>query len=219
MKVHYYIFLFSLLLVNCKNYKEKNLILSNKESSRKKNQYAKQGYEVYKKNCQLLYNCYKNDPSDRNKVSFVSYFADSLLPCWYGTPWDFNGTTEKPGEGSIACGYFVTTTLRDAGIPLQRIKLAQSASQVIIRKLCTKESIHIYSNAPLNQFVDAVSKMGYGLYIVGLDYHTGLLLNDGQQVWFIHSSYIKPAKVVCEKANESIVLNSSHYRIIGKINL
>lgn len=61
--------------------------------------------------------------------------------------------------------------------------------------------------------------MGYGLYIVGLDYHTGLLLNDGQQVWFIHSSYIKPAKVVCEKANESIALNSSHYRIIGKINL
>src|SRR6476660_4877291 len=29
-----------------------------------------------------------------------------IFPSWYGTPWDFNGTTEVPQQGKIACGYF-----------------------------------------------------------------------------------------------------------------
>ena len=38
-----------------------------------------------------------------------------MMRCWLGTPWDFNGTCETPGSGKIACGYFVSTILRDAG--------------------------------------------------------------------------------------------------------
>ena len=29
--------------------------------------------------------------------------ADSLIPFWYGTPWDYNGISQKPGNGKIAC--------------------------------------------------------------------------------------------------------------------
>src|SRR5678815_5098001 len=32
-----------------------------------------------------------------------------IFPSWYGTAWDFNGTTEVPQQGKIACGYFVST--------------------------------------------------------------------------------------------------------------
>ena len=40
-----------------------------------------------------------------------SNLADSVFPAWYGTKWDFNGHTNVPKEGLIACGYFVSTTL------------------------------------------------------------------------------------------------------------
>src|SRR5579859_7168832 len=47
-------------------------------------------------------------------VVFAS-IRDTILPAWSGTPWDFYGTAERPREGTIACGYFVATVLRDAG--------------------------------------------------------------------------------------------------------
>src|SRR5687768_9423034 len=47
------------------------------------------------------------------KKKFLLNIETRLFPFWEGTDWDFNGTTEVPGKGSIACGYFVTTILRD----------------------------------------------------------------------------------------------------------
>jgi hypothetical protein len=64
---------------------------------------------------------------------------DDLLPQWSGTPWDFNGTTEIPGEGKIACGYFVTTILRDAGFKVQRAKMVNFGSSFRKKpKICFK---------------------------------------------------------------------------------
>src|SRR6187455_2399459 len=45
---------------------------------------------------------------------FTSAVVETIIPGWIGTAWNFNGTSEKPQQGSIACGYFVTTILRDA---------------------------------------------------------------------------------------------------------
>ena len=47
---------------------------------------------------------------------FVLSIFNEIFPAWYGTGWDFYGTTETPKQGKIACGYFVTTVLRDAGV-------------------------------------------------------------------------------------------------------
>jgi hypothetical protein len=57
-----------------------------------------------------------------------------------------------------------------------------------------------------------------GLYIVGLDCHTGFLYNDGNEVYFIHASYATPKIVIKEKAKESGILIASKYRVIGKVN-
>ena len=46
---------------------------------------------------------------------------DAQFEHWKGTPWDFNGTTRTPGEGAIACGYFVTTVLEQAGFKIERV--------------------------------------------------------------------------------------------------
>lgn len=82
--------------------------------------------------------------------------AESVAPFWYGTSWDFNGTSQIPGEGTIECGYFVTTVLRDIGLELERVTLAQQASEAIIKSLVRAEHIKRYSDVPIASFVHSV---------------------------------------------------------------
>jgi hypothetical protein len=172
-------------------------------------------YHLQKKRCQELYAFTKKTRSVESERKFISFLTDSLLPCWYGTPWDYNGITQVPQEGKIACGYFVTTTLRDAGMKINRVKLAQCIEQHVLWDLCT--DFKKFSDAPLEKFVAAVEKEGYGLYIAGLDNHTGYLLNDGKDVWFIHSGVYPPKCTLKEKAINSITLRNSRYRVFGRV--
>ena len=143
---------------------------------------------------------------------------NEIFPYWYGTGWDFNGTTEAPGKGKIACGYFVSTVLRDAGLKVQRALIAQQASENIVLSLTTEAHIKRFRNVNISGFVQAVQNWGPGLYVVGLDIHTGFILNVEGEVYFIHSSYIDPYTVVKERALESRILSGSKYRILGKLS-
>ena len=145
------------------------------------------------------------------------YIADSLVPCWYGTPWDFNGCTITPQKGKIACGYFVTTVLKDAGVNINRVKMATCPSSILIKAVCSE--IKTYGNKPVSDFISRVKQKEPGLFIVGLDKHTGFIYNDGSDVYFIHSSYYAPKCVVKEKAAESPALIYSNIRMIGRIKL
>ena len=140
-----------------------------------------------------------------------------IFPSWYGTAWDFNGTTEVPQQGKIACGYFVSTVLRDAGWRVQRTRLAQQASENIILSLTTDPYVKRFRRIEISDFVNAVKQWGAGIYVVGLDIHTGFIVNTGVEVYFIHSSYVEPYTVVREKASESKILAASNYRVLGKI--
>ncbi|MFN8244003.1 MAG: hypothetical protein U0X40_08115 [Ferruginibacter sp.] len=149
---------------------------------------------------------------------FTGIITKYILPAWTGTPWSFNGTSEKPQQGSIACGYFVTTVLRDAGLPLARARLAQCASEDMIRGLINRKCITRFSNVPLEEFIAAVKQGGYGLYIVGLDNHTGFIYNDGNTVRFIHSTFVGTRNVQQENASMSWVLRQSRYKVLGKLS-
>ena len=116
-----------------------------------------------------------------------SIYAE-IFPSWYGTAWDFNGTTEVPQQGKIACGYFVSTVLRDAGWNVQRARLAQQASENIILSLTTDSHVKRFRRVAIGDFVDAVQKWGAGIYVVGLDIHTGFIINTGAEIYFLHSS-------------------------------
>lgn len=150
--------------------------------------------------------------------AFIRQITQKVFPYWYGTKWDFNGTTEMPQEGSIACGYFVTTTLRDMGVPINRVKMAQCASEEMIRSLASKEQVHYISNTTLKEFEKKIVSYGNGLYIIGLDNHTGFVWINGSGHYFIHSTGWFPFKVVKDKIAESSVLEKSKYRVVGKIS-
>lgn len=140
-----------------------------------------------------------------------------IWPAWYGTPWAFYGTTQQPHHDSIACGYFVTTTLRDAGLRLDRVALAKTTSEKLIQNLTDEAHIRRYRLMPQARFVQQVRQLGDGLYIVGLDFHVGFLRVQHGQVRFIHSTYLGAGQVVNEDAATSAALRSK-YRVVGRIS-
>ena len=154
----------------------------------------------------------------RASTVFVASIDEDIFPAWYGTDWDFYGTTETPGTGKIACGYLVSTVLRDAGVRVNRVTLAQQASENIIKSLTTEPFINRYRNVSLEKFTEEIKKLGAGLYVVGLDFHVGFLYHDGAEVYFIHSSYVEPSETIREKAASSPVLEATKYRVVGKIS-
>jgi hypothetical protein len=155
--------------------------------------------------------------STKEKI-FAEAVTKTIIPAWIGTAWDFNGTTETPQQGNIACGYFVTTVLRDAGLPIARVKLAQCASEQMITSLVQSKYISHYSNILLEDFIQSIQKQGYGLYIVGLDNHTGFIYNDGKDIYFIHSTFIGTRNVQKDIAATNSILKQSKYKVLGKIS-
>ncbi len=140
-----------------------------------------------------------------------------LFPYWFGTDYDFYGNTETPGKGEIACGYFVTTLLEDMGMEIDRAGLAKMASEDMIKKLVTSPSIKRYSNRPLKEVIQNIESEGKGVYIIGLDTHTGFIINSGNGIYFIHASGRYPWQVVEEEITHSEVLNISNYRVTANL--
>lgn len=139
-------------------------------------------------------------------------------PHWYGTRWDYNGTTRNPGQGKIACGYLLTTILQDVGFDLPRAKLAQLPSEAMIRRLVSKQHIRHFLNMSHEDFIRKQKAWGPGVYIIGMDNHTGFLWNDGKELFFIHSSWWPRNSTMKEIALWSPGLASTKYRVVGKLS-
>ncbi|MEK7949557.1 hypothetical protein [Luteolibacter soli] len=146
-------------------------------------------------------------------------YLETLLPammrCWLGTTWDFHGTADTPGQGKIACGYFVATVLRDAGFEVDRYKLAQQASQNIIRTFLPSEAMTLRVGVPYENFASEVAGAEPGIRIVGLDSHVAFLVTGPDGFHFIHSSGCKPWCVVDEGRDDAEALRRSNYRVHG----
>ena len=141
--------------------------------------------------------------------------ADSIFDHWYGTPWDFNGTTQQPKVGAIACGYFVTTTLEQPGFSLPRRRLAQQAASVIIRTLCQRSSIAVFH--ALDDLHAHMLQQPEGLYLVGLDTHVGYLWRHPEGWHMVHASYSGGKAVAAEPWDASTVLQKSKLFVVGDL--
>ncbi|MBI1307471.1 MAG: hypothetical protein GC181_12790 [Bacteroidetes bacterium] len=155
------------------------------------------------------------DSSDSVVSEFLFHRLNLDIPgYWSGTKWDFNGMTRTPGKGKIACGYFITNTLVDLGFTLERIKLAQSASSVLIKELCV--DIKHYSKIENLQNYLKTQPVN-SAFIVGLDFHTGYILKDESGTWFMHSNYINQSGVIKEEISQSVALKQSKTFMLGNL--
>ncbi|WP_296941943.1 hypothetical protein [uncultured Dysgonomonas sp.] len=161
-----------------------------------------------------------NKESQDSIVSEVQKYllaiSDDFFRSWYDTPWTFHGHSQTPKEGSIACGYFITTSLRDMGFNIPRIKWAQQASEYLIKKVST--DIRRFQQKPMKDVIAYIESKGEGLYIVGLDSHVGYIYYINDKMSFVHANYYKPKiGVMSEPLIGRNPLNDSKYRVIGKI--
>jgi len=141
---------------------------------------------------------------DEARSRVLTALREDIWPAWYGTPWDFYGTTQTPREGHIACGYFVSTTLEDAGFRVERVTLAQQASKRIVQTFSPHET------TTWGRDVDEViDRLEPGLNLVGLDYHVAFLDVRDEGVFMCHSSVLEPVAVVCEPASTAEALESN----------
>lgn len=129
---------------------------------------------------------------DSALLLFTDYLLNGLIPFWYGTEWEFDGSTAIPNKGTIACGYFVSTTLKQMGVEVNMYKLAQQnpeneAKSVAIEDFYFKS--YDYLGVKSEIFTELKSYED-GLYFAGLDYHVGYLYIKKEQSYFIHSNYI-----------------------------
>jgi hypothetical protein len=213
------IFCLAVLLTACYSKEKKDLTIAHRTSIASA---KKINYDSCKKAIAIIKRQHKSTWSALSTLEkekcFANAVTNTIVPAWLGTKWDFNGTTEVPRQGKIACGYFVTTVLRDAGLPIARVKLAQCASEQIVINLVQDKYVKRFSNIDMDNFMAYLKLNGFGLYVIGLDNHTGFIFNDGVDIWFIHSTIVGTRDVQKEKAASSTILKNSKYRIVGKIS-
>lgn len=162
------------------------------------------------------------DESDRSEIEekAESYLLEKItgdfFDQWYGTEWDFNGTTHTPRKGKIACGYFITTVLSDAGFKIPRTKWAQQASEYYITRMTSE--VKRFSNQTPESMKMYFLKQTDGLFVVGLDSHVGFVHKSGDEVTFTHASYYDPKiGVQTEELTGENPFAKSAYRVVGRI--
>lgn len=179
------------------------------------------GYEITKasllKSRATLQTAFRRDPKATIVKAHTHLFhavVDSLAPHWYGTAWDYNGITPAPGEGYIACGYFVTTLLRDAGLPVARVRLAQAPASMLIREVCAVGSVHRFSSLQKLQ-AHLAAAPDESLFILGLDNHVGFIIKEAGTLYFLDAGYLPPQQVAKVLLEESAPVGMSRMLMVG----
>lgn len=164
-----------------------------------------------------------NDKQRKNKVlTSAGNYLDSavcevLFPYWKGTPWDFNGHTDVPNEGEIACGYLVSTILKHAGVNVNRYKMAQQSALSEIKTISGTTGAKYLGNDS-SMALEKIKQLKDGLYILGLSNHVGFIQVAKNEVRFIHSTYLEPTAAINEKAGNSDAFKYSNAYYIGEIS-
>ncbi len=162
----------------------------------------------------------KIDPKNITIDSLSNLFTDLLLnrviPYWYGTKWSFEGYTSIPRQGEIACGYLVSTTLRDIGININRYKLAQQSPINVAKTINIDKPVLKISNTSIDENIKELKKiLKEGIYLIGFDQsHVGYILKRQGELYLIHSNYFDSRRVEIERIEKSLVfLNYNRFYI------
>ncbi len=213
------ILFFSLLLVSCQLQSAETDVTSDIVLNET---YPELIAQVKKKQTEIKAAYLKADSTERDSIIIVAQeyllktITTDFFNHWYGTEWDFNGTTRTPREGKIACGYFITTVLSDAGFKIPRVYWAQQASEYYIKQMTS--DIKRYSNVSIEKVMTYFQGREDGLYVVGLDSHVGFVYKHGKKLQFVHASYYNPKEgVKSENLDSKNPLSESEYRVIGRI--
>lgn len=153
------------------------------------------------------------------KQALLEYLDGQAFPAWSGTPWAFYGTSTTPKEGTIACGYFVTTVLEQAHLRIERVRLAQQASAFLVSTLARGSAVEWLRPTDVNEALREMKRrFPDGLLVVGFDLHVGFIRLEGERAQFCHSSYLEPGVVTCEDPLTAGAFVSGVYVVADALN-
>ena len=152
----------------------------------------------------------KNLQIDSISKIFEESLINKIIPFWEGTEWSFEGHTSKPKSGKIACGYFVSTTLQDIGLNLNRYRLAQQSPINEARSLSVNTEVKEFSKESKTDNILAIKQyLKEGIHFIGFnESHVGYILKKNGELYLIHSNYINAVGVEIEQIEESEVFDS-----------
>jgi hypothetical protein len=148
-------------------------------------------YNQIKKEVKQSVSHFKKNPVSTDSINklFCHLLVERIFPYWVGTTWSFEGHTNTPNSGEIACGYFVSTTLQHVGMNLNRYDLAKKSPIDEARFLQMSDSITTIENDSLNQIITQLYSLTQpGIYFLGFENsHVGFLYRTKNNLWVIHS--------------------------------
>ena len=153
---------------------------------------------------------------EENQENLDRLVVETILPHWYSKPWDFDGYSNVPKKGVIACGYFVSTPLKHIGFNWNRYRLAQQDATTIIKKISGDKTKFYWNKSP-KDFINLVNKLNDGLYVIGFDSHVGFLHKHKLGIDIIHSSYYGETCVMKEEALTAPALSHSNSYVLGSL--
>ena len=136
--------------------------------------------------------------TDSISKAFKRVLLNVIIPFWEGTQWSFEGHTSVPGTGWIACGYFVSTTLQDAGLNINRYKLAQQYPGLEAKSLALGQDVmNVFGDSTVTIIRTLQEMLSEGIHFIGFGQsHVGYILKDHGKLYVIHSNYLEPDKGV-----------------------
>ncbi|WP_130735575.1 hypothetical protein [Flavobacterium sp. J27] len=158
----------------------------------KENVYV-ESYAEIKAKIELERSTLKNKTISKDSISeiFTRNLVDYVFPYWYGTKWSFEGHTSIPKNGEVACGYFVSTTLRDIGLAVNRYKLAQQLPVNEAYSLAVLDSVRVIKHKTSVDCQEELYRvLKEGIYFIGFDKsHVGFIFKKDNQLYIIDSNF------------------------------
>lgn len=169
-----------------------------------------QCYEQVKQTIRQERLALKSDHVTALSQLFKQTLVHQIIPFWEGTPWSFEGHTSTPKSGEIACGYFVSTTLKHVGLNLNRYHLAQQSPINEAKSLAIKIAVKEFAEATTTENIEAINAyLKEGIHFIGFDQnHVGYILKEKGALYLIHSNYLNGMGVSIEPIETSEVFQS-----------
>lgn len=157
---------------------------------------------------------------DSIAIAFKRALVQRIIPFWEGTEWSFEGHTSIPNQGSVACGYFVSTTLKHAGLNINRYRLAQQSPIDEAKSLALNKTVIEIAESTTSENIARINEsLKDGIHFIGFDTtHVGYILKHEAELYMIHSNYIDYKGVEIEKIEDSEVFSSYNRFFIAEIS-
>ena len=154
---------------------------------------------------------------DEAREAVRDVLVSKVFPLWRGTRTAYNGVTQVPRNGEIACGFFVSTILDHLGFEVERVALARSPALTIIQALSSPQGRStVPASQPVDRLAEALEKAGQGVYLIGLDHHVGFVVYDQDGMEIHHAGAFR---VVGEDIHRShaVLYESEKGKFLGRL--